>query len=574
MIKPRGWQGGALEKFFATRQQKSFLEVATPGSGKTVFSALCFKQLTDEKIANFVLIIVPTTALKGDGDAGFLGDYHKAGIEIRTILHDGQGCPRDYQGAAITYSQLPNMISTFRTWANTGTRLFVVFDEVHHLTESNVWGAAGEQLAACAVRILTMTGTAFRGDGQRISFIQYDADGKSIADHQYSYREAVRDGVCRPVQFITDDGIAEFVNKQDDELIHNKPPAAVDRTKVRLSEADDEDDLRKATATILRGDSQWLQTFLARADQCLDDYRKLYPSAGGLIVCRPGIDDTDVRHLRQIAATTRRVTGHLPIVVSHDDAEANDAIAAYRRGSEKFICAVRKITEGVDIKRLHVLIMATRPTTELLFRQIVGRVVRVRDDTASEHATVFIPKFPQLVEWAGRIRDEAEAGLREREAKPRSGNDANDKKPRSFTPLGSSHEDGGAISDYGDEYSAAEINAAEKLKQSPQLFGVPVTTIAYVLKHVGAEIDPTEAAGEPLQIEKKKLRIEINKQVRRLAIMRNAEQPDFSQVWIDLHRAIGARNIEDLMDNHSLDKMRQASELLKGWVVGGSRATA
>jgi len=134
--------------------------------------------------------------------------------------------------------------------------------------------------------------------------------------------------VCRPVEFITDDGIAEFVNRQDDDGIYGKPPEA---EKVKLSEATDEDDLRNASSTIFRGDSQWLQTFIARADQTLDDYRKLYPSAGGLIVCRPGSDDADVRHLRQIAATTRRVTGHVPIVVSHDDTDANDAIAKNKR---------------------------------------------------------------------------------------------------------------------------------------------------------------------------------------------------------------------------------------------------
>jgi superfamily II DNA or RNA helicase len=564
MIKPRGWQARAIDKFLADRK-RCFLLDATPGSGKTIFSALCYKQLAEDHVANFVLIVVPTTALKGDRDAGFLGDYHKAGIEITTVLQDGRGWPQDFQGGVITYSQLPNIVSTLATWAKNGCRLFVVFDEVHHLTESNVWGAAGEQLAACAVRVLAMTGTAFRGDGQRISFIEYDTDGKSIADHRYEYKTAVSDGVCRPVQFITDDGIAEFVNQQNEGKAE----------QVRLSEATDDEDLRNATATIFRGDSQWLQTFITRADQCLDDYRKLFTSAGCLIVCRPGTDDTDERHLRQIAKMTHRLTGSLPNVVSHDDPEANSKIECYRNSSDKFICAVRKISEGVDIKRLHVLGMATRPTTELLFRQMVGRVVRVRDDTANEHATVFIPKFPQLVQWAARIREEAEAGLRERNER---GPDINigclGPKPGSFTPLGSSHENGGAISDFGDQYSPAEINAAEKLKGSPQLSGVPVTAIAFLLKKVGAEIDPDEAPGEPLQIEKKKLRTEINVLARRLALRRDHDQPDFKRVWLDLHRLIGARNLDDLMNNHSIDRMRQARDLLKGWLGGGDSVAA
>jgi superfamily II DNA or RNA helicase len=561
MIEPRGWQERAIEGF-KEQKGKSFLLDATPGSGKTIFSALCFRHLVDGNHADFVLAVVPTTTLKGDEDAGFLGDYHKCGIEIKTVLKDGQGKPSDFMGATTTYQQLPNLISTLRTWVKNGCRLFVVFDEVHHLTESNVWGAAGEQLASFAVRILAMTGTPFRGDGQRISFIQYDSDEKSIADYRYDYKTAVSDGVCRPVEFMTDDGIAEFVMRQDEEP-----------KQVRLSEAMSDDDLRGAGATIFRGDSPWLQTFIARADECLDDYRKVYPAAGCLIVCRPGSDDEDIRHLRQVAKITKRVTGHMPLIISHDDAEANDTIAAYRNSSDKFICAVRKISEGVDIKRLHVLIMATRPTTELLFRQIIGRVVRVRDKEASESATVFIPKFPQLMEWAARIRDEAQAGLKDRDDSKEAGERDGREKSSSFVPLGSSHESGGAISDYGDQYTAAEINAAEKLKQAPQLSGVPVTTIAFLLKQIGADIDPMEAAGEPLQIEKKKLREEINVLARRLALGRDRDQPDFKRVWVDLYRMVGAANIDDLMDNHSIDRMRQARDLLKGW-LGGKDAAA
>ena len=143
MIDPRGWQGRAIEEFLE-QKGNAFLLDATPGSGKTIFSALCFRQLIDSGQADFVLAVVPTTALKGDKTAGFLGDYHKCGIEIKTVLKDGQGRPQDYSGAATTYQQLPNLVSTLKTWVSTGCKLFVVFDEVHHLTESNVWGAAGE----------------------------------------------------------------------------------------------------------------------------------------------------------------------------------------------------------------------------------------------------------------------------------------------------------------------------------------------------------------------------------------------------------------------------------------------
>jgi hypothetical protein len=210
-----------------------------------------------------------------------------------------------------------------------------------------------------------------------------------------------------------------------------------------------------------------------------------------------------------------------------------------------------------------VLIMATRPTTELLFRQLCGRVMSVIKEGAEEHAVIFIPKFPQLVEWAERIQDEADAGLKERK-KRKVGCEGGEPKP--FIALGSIHQDGGAIY-FGDAYSAAEINAAEKLKEeAPQLFGVAASAIACVMRKAGVTIDPTEAPAKPLQVQKKVLRRDINKLARRLAIRRNPSEPDFGKVWTGIYKLTGVRDLNDLMDNRSIEVMKQVEELLKSWV--------
>ena len=49
MLKPRGWQERALEKF-AEHRSLSFLLDATPGAGKTIFSGFCFKQLLEQHV--------------------------------------------------------------------------------------------------------------------------------------------------------------------------------------------------------------------------------------------------------------------------------------------------------------------------------------------------------------------------------------------------------------------------------------------------------------------------------------------------------------------------------------------
>jgi superfamily II DNA or RNA helicase len=556
MIEPRGWQARALH-LFVEHEPLCFLLEATPGAGKTIFSGLCASKLIDAQLIDFALIVVPTTALKGDRDGGFLGDWHKLGLELTTVLKDGKGCPTEFAGGIVTYQQLANFISTAETWAANGKRLFVVFDEIHHATEVNVWGNAAERLATRSAKVLAMTGTPFRGDGRKISFVRYNNNGVAEADAKYRYRDAVTDKVCRPVQFMTDDGIAEFIRNQEE-------------STVRLSEATDDFDLSDASRVIFSGDSRWLEAVVERADATLDDYRTWDADAGGLVICRPGADENDDKHLKRVAALVKKVTGEIPEVIHHDDPDANAKIEKFRSGTQRWICAVRKISEGVDIKRLRVCVIANRPTTELLFRQIVGRVIRVDNKSRPGDATVYIAKFPQLCEWAATLEDEASAGLAEiKEPKPRDGAPDDPFPESNFVAVGSTHEDGGAISDFGDEFTAAEINAAEREKrEDPQLRDIPITKIAYLRRRWGVAVEETQTADEPLHIQKKQLRDDINKAVRRLAIRRNPDQPDYKGIWLALHKHTGARGIDDLMDNHSIDVMRQVLQLVNQWTSG------
>src|SRR4029077_7257670 len=143
--KPRGWQIEAIRNFQISKN-KHFLLDATPGSGKTLFAGFAAKELFDRKQIDFALAIVPNTTIKGDKEAGFLGDWNKLSIQITPVLKDGQDPPREFRGAVITYQQLPNMVGTIKTWVRNGLRVFAVFDELHHPSEDNIWGNATEEL--------------------------------------------------------------------------------------------------------------------------------------------------------------------------------------------------------------------------------------------------------------------------------------------------------------------------------------------------------------------------------------------------------------------------------------------
>ena len=557
MIKLRDWQNEALQKFQLTTS-KFFLLDATPGAGKTFFAAFVASHLYERAKIDFSLIVVPSTAIKGDKDAGFLGDWNKAGIQLTPVLKDGRDPPKEYRGAIVTYQQLPNLVATIGVWAKKGVRLLLILDEIHHPSEDNTWGAAVEHCGLHSAHILGMTGTAFRGDERRISFVQYDAEGKAVADARYSYRKAVTDNVCRKVDFLSDDSMTQFMLDQDN---HG----------VRVSEATKPDDLRGASSTVFRTDHEFLPRVIEKAEDCLNQYRSWDRDAGGIVVCRSGKDDDDNRHLLHVAALMQKTLGEKPEIISYDDPDANAKIERFRRGDQRWICAVRKISEGVDIKRLRVQIMAMRPTTELLFRQLVGRVVRVDDEKRPGDATVFIAKFPQLVQWASTISDEAEAGVKERDENNNKGRQA--KTVRSFASLSATHEDSGAISDYGDEYTADEINAAKSLRgNDPELAGIPITTIAYLQRKLGIEPEPMAAAEPPLQIRKKRLRLVVVQKARRLAIMRNPSTPDFKRVWHEIGGTFGPGTADDLTDNYSIDVMRQVEAWLLATIGRESHA--
>lgn len=545
MVQPRGWQGQALP-LFELHKPLAFLLEATPGAGKTIFSALCARTLFEREAVDFAVIVVPTTALKD----GFMRSWHEAGLATTTVLKDGRGYPGDFRAGVVTYQQLPSLVTTIETWAANGARLLFVFDEVHHASDDNRWGAAAEAAGRCATKVLAMTGTPFRGDGRRISFVRYDDKDVARPDFRYVYREAVRDRVCRPVVFMTDDGVAQYVLNEVEQ-------------EVRISEAS-EVQAGPAASVIFKRDSDWLAQVLTKADAKLDEYRAVSANAGGLVICRPGTDDSDDRHLHQVAKLVREVTGEMPEVITHDDAEANDKIARFRDGTTRWLCSVRKVSEGVDIKRLRVAVLANRPTTELLFRQIVGRVVRVEDPKKPGDATVFLAKFPQLVEWAERIADEAKAGVDDASRRKSREREDSERTPSGFMPLGSTHEDGGAISDFGESFTAEEVGYAESFKRGdPELLDIPVSKIAHLLRRAGVKPEMPAAAGEPLYVQKRKLRESINRLARQVAIRANPDKPNFSAVWMRLHRQVGAASIDDLMDNHSIDVMRQAESVLR-----------
>jgi hypothetical protein len=128
------------------------------------------------------------------------------------------------------------------------------------------------------------------------------------------------------------------------------------------------------------------------------------PDAGGLVIAG------DHEDARAYAALLRGLTGKRPVVVLSDDKTASRKISAFASSDERWMVAVRMVSEGVDIPRLAVGVYTTSVSTALFFAQAVGRFVRAR--RRGETASVFLPSVPILLSYAAELEAERDHVLR------------------------------------------------------------------------------------------------------------------------------------------------------------------
>ena len=119
------------------------------------------------------------------------------------------------------------------------------------------------------------------------------------------------------------------------------------------------------------------------------------PDAGMLVLA------SDQAAAKAYAKVLKAVTGVTPTLALSEDPKASSKIDAFARGTDKFLVAVRMVSEGVDIPRCAVLVWLTSYRTPLFFAQAVGRVVRARKP--GESATVFLPAVRPLLGLAAEL---------------------------------------------------------------------------------------------------------------------------------------------------------------------------
>jgi len=86
-----------------------------------------------------------------------------------------------------------------------------------------------------------------------------------------------------------------------------------------------------------------------------------------------------------------------------------EKIDAFRHSNKDWLVSVAMISEGVDIKRLRVLIYLPNAQTELSFRQAIGRIVRSMGPEDDSRGYVVMPTHNIFEEYARRVEGEMKA---------------------------------------------------------------------------------------------------------------------------------------------------------------------
>ncbi|WP_407676922.1 DEAD/DEAH box helicase [Phytohabitans aurantiacus] len=372
---------------YLRRRTEDFMAVATPGAGKTTFALRLAAELLVDGTVEAVTVVAPTEHLKTQWATAAA----RVGIQLDSAFRNADiHSSSDFHGAVVTYAQVGMAPHVHRRRTMT-RRTMVILDEIHHAGDSRSWGDGVRAAFEPAVRRLMLTGTPFRSDDNPIPFVTYErGDGglqRSRSDSVYGYSDALRDGVVRPVIFLAYSGETRWRTSAGDELA------------ARLGEPMTQDLVAQAWRTALDPAGDWMPQVLRAADARLQVLRAGGMSdAGGLVIA------SDQQAARSYAKLIERVTGEKAVVVLSDDAGASARIATFAASTDRWMVAVRMVSEGVDIPRLAVGVYATSASTPLYFAQAIGRFVRAR--RPGETATVFLPSVPHLLGLASEMEAE------------------------------------------------------------------------------------------------------------------------------------------------------------------------
>jgi superfamily II DNA or RNA helicase len=382
-MKLRRWQSEcrdlALAKY--STNQRHFLCLATPGSGKTIMAAEVAANLFDQGLIDFVLCFSPSIVIANE---------IRRTLEDR-IMHRFDGII-GAKGGSFTYQSMQYLNSELWQLLKTH-RVFLILDEIHHcagnsLDNANSWGEKViTNMQHDAAFTLALTGTPWRSDSSPIVLAEYqDEDKKIICDYTYGLAHAIRDRACRVPRIVITDNDNISLQLGDGELEKfTSFTQLLDQTLCPYQRIVEND-------TVIR-------YLLSQASSQLTSIRQVNPDAGGLVVA------SSVNHALKILAILENELRESAVIATYRESEPATIINEFKVSSTRWIVSVGMISEGTNLPRLQVCCHLTRIKTELHFRQILGRILRV-NHSENQEAFLFMPAESTLIGYAHRVAED------------------------------------------------------------------------------------------------------------------------------------------------------------------------
>jgi superfamily II DNA or RNA helicase len=518
---PRKWQGEFIRQWINRPEGCPFLLVAIPGSGKTMAALEVARQWMQAGSDRRVIVVVPSSNLRTQWSK----EAARFGIELQT-KEFGTNFKHGFQGGVTTYHTVANSRMLFRKLCSVAPTL-VIFDEIHHCGEETHFGEGIKEAFELAKEKLSMSGTPWKTDGKPIPFIMYDGNGYALADYRYDYPNALTDEVVRCLVF--DHAKGSLTNDITGETL--------DLTG-EISEKEAAFRLRR----LLDAEGEYVRKQIEDAHRKLIECRKTVPDAGCLAVC------IDQFHAAKVASVIQDVTGCEPSVIVSDDEIENDTVESFRRSKTEWLVSVKKVSEGTDIKRLQVLCYLTNVTSELFFRQVIGRVSRVRNMEDYE-GYVYIPADPRLIACAKNIenaqvlaiKEQAERELRELEKR---------EMQIEFTSYTTSHEGSVFVMIGNEQVDVHEAREIERVAEQAGLTMQKVREVRLLFGTINSQSVINDNSDVIITKEDrcKDLRNKCNKKVKNLAIINGKEY------W-EIHRQFSPKPQKEMSECELQDKL-------------------
>lgn len=542
----RPWQVEMYNKwhllYHDRRQLKFFTLVATPGAGKTVaMLRLAYEEIRAQR-ATALIVVTPSEHLKTQW-------MEKAGDEFGISLTDDyEGYLGDeYHGAIFTYAAIADGRGSVRLVRELCDRykVFVIFDEPHHMADGKSWGAGAIKAFERAIGGVLGSGTLFRSDFYKIPFCEYDSENRLRPHYEYNYGDGLRDLVVRPLYFRTLDADAHWVSRNG-EIVKSKLSDVIDNNKES-----------ERYNTVISANNKFTSTIINTAYKQLTQIRtRQQPDAQMLVIVK------DTKRIDAYARVIEKETGVKPVVVSsREDHGGSKEIAGFRNNpNQQIIVSIDMVSEGVDIPNLRVLVYLHNKKTRLFFMQATGRIVRTQEPCKCKGsdchcdgkrfidgsnpkragAFVYMPADDTLITYAEEIEKVRQYIINVEE----EGEDIDDTAivwdpppvtENNYIPLGA---DGIAFdSVYGSErIDQSEIQSAlEELETN--LYPIPPELWVKIKRDLGVDshytqrVNIVEVQKSPHEI-REELRLKTNKLAYRVALKLGLEPQEPHAMWM------------------------------------------